>query len=71
MNEVSLRADEIISQDLDKYGDMLLKLAYSYMKNIYDAEDVVQEVFVQLLKNMYLFQSNDHKLAYLCCKKYL
>lgn len=67
MNEVSLRTDEIISQDLEKYGDMLLRLAYSYMKNIYDAEDVVQEVFVQLLKNIDTFESNDHKKHWLIC----
>ncbi|MDR3596230.1 sigma-70 family RNA polymerase sigma factor [Clostridium sp.] len=67
MNEISLRTDEIISQDLDCYGNMLLRLAYSYMKNIYDAEDVVQEVFVQLLKNIEIFEGNDHKKHWLIC----
>ncbi|MBD7911730.1 MULTISPECIES: sigma-70 family RNA polymerase sigma factor [Clostridium] len=67
MNEISLCIDEIISQDLDDYGDMLLRLAYSYMKNIYDAEDVVQEVFIQLLKNIGGFKSNDHKNNWLIC----
>ncbi|OOM16030.1 ECF RNA polymerase sigma factor SigW [Clostridium saccharobutylicum] len=67
MNEVSLRTDEIISQDLDHYGNMLLRLAYSYMKNMYDAEDVVQEVFVQLLKNIEIFESDDHKRHWLIC----
>lgn len=28
----SLYIDEDISQDLDKYGDMILRLGYSYMK---------------------------------------
>jgi len=67
MKEVSLRTDEIISQDLDHYGDMLLRLAYSYMKNIHDAEDAVQDVFVQLLKNIEIFESEGHKKHWLIC----
>ena len=67
MNEISLRTDEIISQDLEHYGNMLLRLAYSYMKNMYDAEDVVQEVFVQLLKNIDIFESDDYKKHWLIC----
>lgn len=67
MDEISLRTNEIIAQDLDKYGNMLLRLAYSYMKNIYDAEDVVQEVFVQLLKNIDGFEGNAHKKHWLIC----
>ena len=65
MNDISLSINEIISQDLDKYGDMLLRFAYSYMKNIYDAEDVVQEVFIQLLKNIDKIESEDHKRHWL------
>ena len=65
MNEISLSVDEIISRDLDNYGDMLLRFAYSYMKNMYDAEDVVQEVFIQLLKNMDKVESEEHKKHWL------
>ena len=67
MDEISLRTDEIIAQDLDKYGNTLLRLAYSYMKNVHDAEDVVQEVFVQLFKNIENFQSDDYKKHWLIC----
>ncbi|URZ04466.1 ECF RNA polymerase sigma factor SigW (plasmid) [Clostridium felsineum] len=67
MDEISVGRNEIISQDLDQYGNMLLRLAYSYMKNIYDAEDVVQEVFVQLLKNIDIFESDSYKRNWLIC----
>ena len=56
MNDVSLRTDEIISKDLETYGNTLYRLAYSYMKNMHDAEDIVQEVFIQLLKNIDIFE---------------
>lgn len=67
MNEVSLSIDEIISKDLDNYGDMLLRLSYSYMKNIHDSEDVVQEVFIKLIKNIDNFVSEDYKRYWLVC----
>ncbi|HCW53541.1 MAG TPA: RNA polymerase subunit sigma-24 [Clostridium sp.] len=65
MNDVSLRTHEIIEKDLDCYGDMILRLAYSYMKNIHDAEDIVQDVFVQLMKNIDKFESDEHKKSWL------
>ena len=65
MADISLRTDEIISRDLDDYGDMILRHAYSYMKNIHDAEDILQDVFVQLMKNIDIFQGNDHKKSWL------
>lgn len=67
MNDVSLRTDEIISKDLEIYGNTLYRLAYSYMKNMHDAEDIVQEVFIQLLKNIDIFENNDHKKSWLIC----
>lgn len=65
MNDISLRTDEIIEQDLDCYGDMLLRLAYSYMKNMHDAEDILQDVFVQLMKNINTLESSEHKKSWL------
>ena len=67
MNDNSLRTDEIIEHDLDYYGDMLLRLAYSYMKNMHDAEDVLQDVFIQLMKNIGIFESREHKKSWLIC----
>lgn len=65
MNDISLRTHEIIEKDLDCYGDMILRLAYSYMKNMHDAEDIVQDVFVQLMKNIDKFESSEHKKSWL------
>lgn len=67
MNDVSSRTDEIISNDLETYGNILYRLAYSYMKNMHDAEDVVQEVFIQLLKNITIFENSEHKKSWLIC----
>ena len=49
---------------IDKYGDMLFKLSYVRLQNKQDAEDVVQEVFYQYLKNPPSFQSPEHEKAW-------
>lgn len=50
---------------IDQYGDMLFKLSYIRLQNVQDAEDVVQEVFYQYIKNPQTFQSPEHEKAWL------
>lgn len=53
-------------QDIvDRYSDMLFKIAYIRLKNIQDAEDVVQEVFYQYLKRAEGFEDSEHEKAWL------
>ena len=42
-----------------KYGGLLCNYAYSYLNNREEAEDVVQEVFLQLLETEKVFPFND------------
>lgn len=37
---------------VNKYGNMILRLSYTYLKNIADAEDVVQDVFLKIVEKM-------------------
>ncbi|MCI8527598.1 MAG: sigma-70 family RNA polymerase sigma factor [Lachnospiraceae bacterium] len=60
---------------IERYTDMLFKLSYIRLQNRQDAEDVVQEVFYQYLKNSTSFESQEHEKAWLlrvtlnACKK--
>jgi RNA polymerase sigma-70 factor (ECF subfamily) len=56
---------EKIADIVEKYSDLLLRVAFTYMKNISDAEDMVQEVFLKLVKNYPSFESDEHKKAWL------
>ncbi len=38
----------------------ILRLAYSYTKNLSDAEDITQEVFIKLYKNFSSFKNAEH-----------
>lgn len=47
-----------------QYSDMVYRMAYSLVKNKYDAEDIHQEVFVKYLKKRPAFESEAHCRAW-------
>ena len=50
---------------IEKYSDMLIRITYSYMKNLSDAEDITQDVFIKLLEKKPSFESEEHEKAWL------
>ena len=70
--EAELTAEEII----DRYGDMVYRLAVSQAMNRTDADDIFQEVFVRLVRHVQELQSMEHAKAWLirvtinCTKKH-
>ena len=50
---------------LDAYGDLLLRYAYSYLHNMADAEEVLQDTLVQFLKTAPVFLNKAHEKAWL------
>lgn len=42
--------DEAFTAIMDKYGDMVLRICYVRLRNLFDAEDAFQEVFISLYK---------------------
>jgi len=61
----SFGTDEYIYFILDKYSKTLIKIAFSYMKNTADAEDIVQEVYISLMRRGNGFESDEHEKAWL------
>lgn len=62
MSRESLCADDL--DMINKYSDMVYRMAYSLVKNKYDAEDIHQEVFVRYIKKRPEFASEDHEKAW-------
>lgn len=58
---------ELITVDsaIDRYADMVYRLALSQMKNKSDADDLFQEVFVRLVSNVHKLESWEHVKAWL------
>jgi RNA polymerase sigma-70 factor (ECF subfamily) len=59
--------DKILSIDeiYQKYANMLYWVSFSYMKNAADAEDIVADVFVKLIKKAVKFKNAEHEKAWL------
>ncbi len=63
--EYSFGSDEYIQYVLNRYAKNLIKIAFTYLKNVSDAEDVVQEVFISLMKRRNGFESEEYEKAWL------
>ena len=50
---------------LDDYGNAVLRLAYSYLHNLHDAEEILQDTLMKYLERHPAFQSAGHEKAWL------
>ena len=50
---------------LDKYGNMILRVAYSYLQNMSDAEDILQDTVIKYIKSAPEFENENHEKAWL------
>lgn len=57
--------DALVEEALDRHGDSILRLAYSYLHNRSDAEEILQDTLVRLFQNQPAFESRDHEKAWL------
>ncbi len=61
---------------LNKYGNMVYRLAYIQTKSKEQADDIYQDVFLKLLQQKTKIENNEHLKAWLikttlnCCKDY-
>ena len=58
----------------NRYADTVYRVCYTYLRNVADAEDAMQNVFMKLLVKPECFKDADHEKAWLmrvatnCCK---
>lgn len=60
-----LRSEDYISQLVEKYSDMVLRLALTYIKNTSDAQDVCQDVFIKIFQLNKTFVDSEHEKAWI------
>lgn len=72
-----LRTSNCISEQIEKFGNMIYRLGILYLKNEQDTQDMFQEVFLRLFEKQPVFESEEHKKAWLItvasnyCKNFL
>ncbi len=53
------------SRYFEEYGNAILRLAYSYVHNMADAEDILQETLIRILQADPQFENAAHERAYI------
>ena len=59
------KTDAEIERALELYGNSILRLAYSYLHNMQDAEDILQETLIRYMDKAPDFESPFHEKAWL------
>ena len=60
-----LSADDLITTAVEDYSDTVYRIAFNITQNTHDAYDVVQEVFLRLIKNREKIKNKEHLKAWL------
>lgn len=74
MNE---KKSEKLEWAMTEYGESLIRLAFTYVKDIHKAEDIIQDVFLKVYANLHQFKGTSSFKTYLYritinqCKDYL
>ena len=76
MRTIKAEAEITTEEIIDRYADMVYRLAVSQVRNRTDADDIFQEVFVRLVRHVKDLQDMEHAKAWLirvtinCTKKH-
>lgn len=63
---VQVQSEADYTAIVEKFSDMIYRIAYQNLMNVADAEDVTQDVFIRLLKNKKkCFEDQEHLKAWL------
>jgi len=61
----SFELNESVRRALGLYSQSLIKIAFAYLKNTADAEEVAQDVFLAYLQKRPVFENSEHEKAWL------
>ena len=75
MKAQSLRTDDCFDEVMERYSDLIYRVAYANVKIKADADDVFQEVWCRYYQKNITYDSEEHRRNWLinvtlkCCKK--
>ncbi len=65
MIDVASNPSDAVEMALDKFGDDILRLAFSYLKSRDDAEDIVQDVLIRFMQSGAVFEKESQVKSWL------
>lgn len=60
-----LYSDNYLAELVHRYADMMMRIAFTYLKNSADAQDICQEVFAKIVKLQPAFKQAEHEKAWI------
>lgn len=64
MNGAPKNKNEYLNYMIEKYSDLVYRIALTRTNNKSDSEDIFQEVFLRITKKMPVFESEEHEKAW-------
>lgn len=64
-NEDFVKEETKIEDVLNRYSAMVYRLAFARVKNCYDADDILQNVFLRYMRSGTVFHDEEHRKAWL------
>lgn len=65
MSDENMDLELCLNTAIEKYGDMIYRIAVNQMKNRTDADDIFQEVFIKWMRHHEQMQNSEHEKAWL------
>jgi RNA polymerase sigma factor (sigma-70 family) len=65
MQSEPLYSDDYLAELVHLYADMMMRIAFTYLKNSADAQDICQEVFIKVVKQQKAFKHAEHEKAWI------
>ena len=65
MHRADMTPEALAAAAFDEYGNAILRLAFSYLHNRQDAEDILQETILQLIRTKPVLDTPAHRKAWL------
>ena len=68
MGQVSYIPDDVADKAaelMDKFGNTIIRFAYTYVHNMQDAEDILQDVLISYMRKAPVFENDGHAKAWL------
>lgn len=62
---IRISREQYLRNIMDTHGNRILRLAYSYLHNMQDSEDILQDVLMKLIEKNPEFESVEHEKAWL------
>lgn len=58
-------SDDYLAELVHRHADMIMRIAFTYLKNRADAQDACQEVFIKVVKLKKTFKHAEHEKAWI------